>query len=146
MLLSAGCYNPTEIVEELQFARQKPNETDLVGRWVPTPSTLDDMRTNGGYTISTHELVLNADRTFSMKNIPDWWATDFGDSKRGFRSASGRWALAWATGGHDWGVDLVVGTSGIGFVHVRNQKPPHLLHIGIGDPDNGHFMLFARVK
>lgn len=142
----SGCYNPREIVEEIHFARQKPLEADLVGRWVPTVQTLTDMRSYGGYAISTHELVLNADKTFSIKNMPDWWATDFGESKKGFQSASGKWALSSAAGGRDWGIDLVVGTSGIGFVHIRNQKPPYMIHIGIGDPDNGHFMLFERLK
>ena len=145
-IFSSGCYNPAEIAEEMQFARQKPNESDLLGTWVPTPNTIKDMRANGGYAISTHELVLKPDGTFSMKNMPDWWATDFGDSKRGFQSVSGKWSLTAAAGGHDWCVDLVVGTSGIGFLHVRNQKPPYLLHVGIGDPDVGHWMLFERAN
>jgi hypothetical protein len=144
--LLSGCYSPRELAEEFRFARQKPLETDLVGKWVPTTQTLEDMRGNGGYSISTHELVLNADKTFFMNNMPDWWATDFGESKKGFQSAAGRWTLSPATGDSDWGIDLVVGTSGIGFLHVRNQKPPYLIHIGIGDPDNGHFMLFERIK
>jgi hypothetical protein len=142
----SGCYNPREIAEELRFARQRPLEADLAGKWVPTAQTLEDMRNTGGYAISTHELFLNADKTFFMRNMPDWWATDFGESKKGFKSASGRWTLLPATGGGDWGIDLVVGTSGIGFLHVRNQKPPYLIHIGIGDPDNGHYMLFERIK
>jgi hypothetical protein len=61
----SGCYNVAEIAEELQFAHQKPNEADLIGKWVPTAQTLKDMRTNGGYAISTHELVLNSDKSFS---------------------------------------------------------------------------------
>ena len=143
--LMSGCYNPQEIAEELRFARQKPLEANVAGKWVPTAQTLEDMRNKGGYAISTHELVLNADKTFFMRNMPDWWATDL-ESKKGFQSASGRWMLSPATGGSDWGIDLMVGTSGIGFVHVRNQKPPYLIHIGIGDPDNGHYMLFERIK
>ncbi len=146
LALLASCYNPGEIVEEIQFARQKPLEADLVGKWVPTAHTLTDMRSNGGYAISSHELVLNADKSFSMKNMPDWWATDSGESKRGFQSVSGRWALSPSTGGGDWGVDLLVGNSGIGFVHIRNQRPPYMIHIGVGDPDSGHFMLFERLK
>lgn len=142
--LLSGCYRPAEIAEELQFAREKPHESDLVGKWIPTSATLEDMRKHGGYAISTHELVLNADKTFSMANMPDWWASDFGESKGAFQSASGRWSLSLATGGEDWRVDLTVGTAGIGFLHVRNQKPPYLIHIGVGDPDSGHFMLFER--
>jgi hypothetical protein len=143
----SGCYNVPEIVEELHFARQKPNEADLIGKWVPTAQTLKDMRANGRYAISTHELLLNPDKSFSMKNMPDWWATSGGESKGSFQSASGKWALlSKDTSDHDWGIDLVVGTAEIGFVHVRNQGPPYLLHIGIGDPDNGHFMLFERLK
>ena len=142
-----GCYNAAEIAEELQFAHQKPNEADLIGKWVPTAQTLKDMRTTGGYAISTHELLLNPDNSFSMKNMPDWWATEWGESKSGFQSASGKWALlSKTTCGHCWGVDLVVGTAEIGFVPVRNQVPPYMLHIGVGDPDNGHFMLFERFK
>jgi hypothetical protein len=141
-----SCYNPRELAEEYHFARQKPLEADLVGTWVPTAETLKFMRNEGGYVISTHELVLSADKTFSLKNMPDWWKTDFGESKKGFDSLSGRWELSLATGDRDWGIDLRVGTSIINFVHIRNQKPPYLIHIGIGDPDNGDFMLFQRLK
>jgi len=143
----SGCYNVGEIAEELQFAHQKPKDADLIGKWVPTVQTLQDMRTKGGYAISTHELVLNADKSFLMKDMPDWWATEWGESKSGFQSSSGKWALfSNPTCGYCWGVDLVVGTAEIGFVPIRNRRPPYLLHIGIGDPDNGQFMLFKRVK
>jgi hypothetical protein len=68
----SSCYNPREIAEELRFARQKPLEADMVGKWVPKTQTLEDMRSNGGYKITTHELVLNADKTFVLTNMPDW--------------------------------------------------------------------------
>lgn len=147
LAFSCGCFiNPAEVVEELQFARQKPSESELTGRWVPTSETLKDMRINGGYAISIHELILNPDRTFLMKNMPDWWSTDFGNSNKGLQSASGRWALNWISGWQSWGIDLIVGTSVIGSLAVRNRRPPYLIHVGVGDPDNGHFMLFERSK
>jgi hypothetical protein len=144
--LLVGCYNPREIAEELQFAHQRPLEANLVGKWVPTPETLKDMRDNGEYVISIHELLLNSDGSFSMKNMPDWWRTDSGQPGKSFESAAGKWRISLATGDSDWVIELVVGTAIINTVHVRNQRPPYLIHIGIGDPDNGHYMLFERLK
>jgi hypothetical protein len=36
-------YNAAEIAEELQFAHQKPDEADLIGKWIPTAQTLKNM-------------------------------------------------------------------------------------------------------
>jgi hypothetical protein len=141
----SACYNPREISEELQFTHQRPLKANLIGEWVPTPETVRDMQDNGGYVISKHELTLNADGTFSIINMPDWWKTPFGESLKGFESTSGKWEISQDTGG-DWVVDLLVGTAIINSPHLRNQSSPYLIHIGVGDPDNGHFMLFRQLK
>jgi len=116
-----GCYSPRELAEEYRFARQKPRDADLVGTWVPTAESLKFMRTEGGYVISTHELVLNADKTFLVRNMPDWWKTDSGESRKGFDSASGRWELSLATGDRDWGITLIAGTSIINFLRPKPE-------------------------
>ncbi|MES2308383.1 MAG: hypothetical protein V4507_05940 [Verrucomicrobiota bacterium] len=132
------------IKHELQFTRSKPQESDLIGLWVPTPNTLKDMEKTGGYVISKHEILLKEDGTFSMINMPDWWRDGFGDSKKGFESSEGRWEL---TQTQDWTKiwDITLHFSGYGTsVKLLGQKPPYRIHIYVGDPDSGHVMLFEK--
>src|SRR5260221_13648523 len=84
MLCLSGCMNNGMEWSELSFTREKPNRTDVIGTWVPTPTTIKDLKERGGYVISKHELILRADRTFAMVNMPDWWSGGFGQSKKNF--------------------------------------------------------------
>ena len=91
MLCLSGCMNNGIEWSELSFTREKPNRTDVIGTWVPTAATINDLKQRGGYVISKHELVLRADGTFAMVNMPDWWSDGFGQSKKTFESGSGKW-------------------------------------------------------
>lgn len=141
-----GCMNNGINLSELSFTRAKPNPTDLIGTWVPTNATIADLKENGKYVISTHELTLKADGTFSMVNMPDWWRTNFGESKKGFDSGGGKWQLyadkdPWTV----WAVELDFPKFTVpNAIHVTHQKSPYLLHIWVGDPDSGHAMLFEK--
>jgi hypothetical protein len=119
----SGCYNPSEIAEEVRFTHRRPLETNLIGKWIPTSATLKDMRDEGGYSITSHELDLSADGTFSITNMPDWWKTPFGESRKVLESASGTWRVSQDSGG-DWVIDLSVGTAVIQSLHLRNQESP----------------------
>ena len=145
-LLLSGCINNGIEWSELSFTRTKPNPSDLVGTWVPTDATIKDMKEQGAYTISIHQLILRADGTFEMINIPDWWKDGFGQSKKGFESGLGKWQLyedrdPWTV----WAVELEFPNFVVpNQIHVRRQKPPYLLHVTVGDPDSGHVMLFEK--
>ena len=76
--LVTGC--PAVDWKELQFTRHKPSEQELVGTWRPTAATLKEIRGRGHYPVATHEIIVRADHTFSIRNMPDWWSNGFGES------------------------------------------------------------------
>lgn len=145
-LLLSGCMNNGIEWSELTFTRKKPNQAELIGTWVPTAATIKDLKDRGGYAISKHELILRADGSFSMVNMPDWWTDSFGQSKKGFESGSGKWQLyqdrdPWTV----WAIELDFPKFTVpNAIHLRRQKPPYLIHITVGDPDSGHAMLFEK--
>jgi hypothetical protein len=143
-LLVSGCFLPTG--PELQYTRSKPSEADLIGSWRPTAETIRDIRNRGRYSTIEHELTLRPDHTFTMRNMPDWWRNGFGESHGHFESGDGTWELASAS--NVWQIWVVrlhfphLGTS----IHLYHQRPPYLIFIGVGDPDEARGMLFERSK
>jgi len=144
-LLCAACFNiPPVNPAELNFTWRQPAESDLIGTWVPTQDTLNDIRKRGGYPAANHQLVLRGDGTFSLLNMPDWWLNDGGESSGGFNSGSGTWKLR---KDGSWQIylrfDSVRNFTNFGApLNLRRQKPPYLIHIHVGDPDEWHAMLF----
>ena len=132
---------------EDSFTRNRPNQADVIGVWVPTASTIRDLMEHGGYVIAKHELILRVDGAFAMVNMPDWWLDGAGESKKGFESGSGKWEfyqghIQWTV----WGIELNFGKFATGnLINLRRQKPPYLINITIGDPDSAHNMLFEKV-
>src|SRR5258708_35071646 len=114
---------------EDSFTRNRPNQADVIGVWVPTASTIRDLKERGGYV------------------MPDWWLDGAGESKMGFESGSGKWEfyqghIQWTV----WGIELNFGKFATGnLINLRRQKPPYLINITIGDPDSAHNMLFEKV-
>lgn len=146
VLFSSGCMNNGIEWSELSFTRDKPNQLDLLGTWVPTAATIKDLRERGGYIVSKHELILRADGTFTIVNMPDWWKDGVGQSRRSFESGAGTWRLSkdhnpWTV----WSVELDFPEFVIpNAIHLQRQKPPYLIHIPVGDPDSGYYMLFEK--
>ena len=127
----------------------RPEESDLVGTWTFSAATLADMRTNGGYEITTHSLNLRNDGTFEIVNIPDWWL-NFGHSSHGFYSGSGTWSVVKDFQGH-WVVEVRF-TSLPGYesglltsLRIGQSKASYYIYDFIGDPDSGHVMVFERL-
>ncbi len=140
--LLAGC--PAVDLKELQFTRTKPTETELVGTWRPTDNTLKEIRGRGRYPVETHEIILRADHTFSIRNMPDWWSDGFGYSHGQFESCEGTWGLGASKG--PWQIWMIWVRFGPGTrsINLYRQRPPYLIFIRIGDPNNGEAMLFER--
>ncbi len=144
-LLLIGCGSEWR---EFTFTKAKPRKSDLIGTWVPTSETLKDMKNRGKYSISKHELILRADGSFSLINMPDWWKDGFGVSKKGFESGSGTWDVIQEDKGilgKTWEVKLNFPTYWTHF-NLLHQAPPYLIHCYIGDPDSGTAMIFERKK
>ena len=144
LLLLVGC--PAVDTRELNFTRKKPTRADLVGVWSPDRDTLRAIRTRGHYPEAEYEIVLRADSTFSIRNMPDWWTNGFGTSGGMLASFDGRWELqegknVWRI----WEISLQM-TNFWTSIHVYRQKPPYSLFIGVGDPNNAEAMIFNRTS
>lgn len=104
-------------------------------------------------------IILHVDGTFEMKNMPDMW-TNFGQAKRCFDSGSGTWELDSREAGLAtlWGItldfdDIQGFTSQVhknGFVYsmlkLKNQQPPYVIRVTIGDADGGEALEFEKVS
>jgi hypothetical protein len=142
VILFAGC--PAVDWKELRFTRHKPAEHDIVGTWRATRSTVKDIRGRGHYPAASYELVLHADHTFSMHNMPDWWSNGFGESHGQLESGDGAWDLqpdknVWQI----WIVRLRF-PSVTSSVNLYRQKAPYLIFVRVGDPNDGYAMFFER--
>ena len=140
--LLVGC--PAVDWKELQFTRKRPSEGEIIGTWRPTADTLLDIRRRGHYPVATHEIILRADHTFTMRNMPDWWRNGFGQSHGQLESGEGTWQLE---SGRDvweiWVVRLHFPSVTI-CINVYRQRPPYLIFVRVGDPNNGEAMFFER--
>lgn len=127
----------------------QPTINQLTGTWTLSAISLNRMRSQGGYKISTHTLTLREDGTFDLINMPDWWLNDFGDSRRGFYSGSGTWEVGKDSQGY-WIIELQFNSlSG----PISNRQPSffigqeksiYYLYAVIGDPDTGNVIAFER--
>ena len=137
MLFFTACF------EHHNHTRVEPSRGDLIGTWVPDERTLNTMRDVGGYdtTISTR-LILRADGSFEMVNMPDWWFNGFGESRRSFSDNSGTWRIL-QDSDSIWGLRLTT-SSGRTNLNLLEQRPPYRIHVYIGDPDNDVYMTFVK--
>ena len=128
------------------YTAAKPNESDLVGTWVPDKETVKDIRDRGGYDIdrASIKLILGSDGSFEMVDIPDWWREPFGRSQGRLQSDRGTWRLKEHSPGSWWELALNFPGWGGTAVPLRRAKPPYLIHFTLGDPDAGHAMTFER--
>ena len=129
------------------YTAAKPNESDLVGTWVPDNDSMKDIRERGGYDIdnANTKLILRPDGGLEMLNMPDWWQDPFGRSHGTFRSDSGTWMLREHSPGTWWEIELTFPKAWT-TTPIRREKPPYLIHFTLGDPDAGHAMTFVRQK
>ena len=125
----------------------KPDEADLIGTWTLTRLSLDKMRRDGGYEITTHSLTLDEDGTFELVNMPDWWGN--GRSSQGFLSGSGSWRLAQSLD-RFWGVSLEfdqlngAAIRSATHLNIAREGPGYVLYVYIGNPDSGNAMVFEK--
>ncbi len=130
---------------ELRFTRHKPAEAEIIGTWRATASTTKEIQKRGHYPVAAYELVFRSDRTFSMRNMPDWWRDGFGHPHGQLDSAEGTWALepmdnVWQI----WVVRLHF-LSHETWVNLYRQASPYLICVRVGDPDSDDAMFFERV-
>lgn len=139
--------------------RTKPEPKDIAGVYCPTKRSVRFIKRAKYSSIPEISITLHEKGSFEMKNIPDMWLNEFGRAKGNFDSATGTWELDCVEYGRikHWGIGLdftdVTGitsrTSDRGFyysmISLKNQKPPYIIHITIGDPDSMEALEFERV-
>jgi hypothetical protein len=133
------------------YTGKQPKPEDLVGMYVPDEATAHFIAAH--YSASEVSIVLSADGTINLHNIPDCWETPFGETEGGFDSGTGRWTIQkhqewWVLGVNIW----TDGFSSRGHAHINltteiflvGEKPPYIIHLTIGDPDAGNALQFIR--
>ncbi len=130
--------------QELQFTSKQPKLADVAGVYVPDANTLKFMAREGGYSISKHEITLLTNGIILLFNMPDWWTNGFGESNKKLESTNGTWALEKSR--NNWQPVLKFGDGVNMGIHLVGQSPPYKLHMYVGDPDSGVYMLFERVR
>ena len=132
--------------ERLLTPSQPVSEEDIVGTWTLDAESLERMKEEGGYRISTHTLTFRDDGTFELANMPDWFGFA-GTPTGGFWSGSGTWGMEEYSG--KWRISVSYATAqyegGSGTVlHVGGREPPYYIWTYAGDPDAGRVMVFER--
>jgi hypothetical protein len=144
LLLSlwSACRVPS--LDELNQTRKEPNKSDLLGTWVLGKSSLRSMQSEGGYDVSNRpKLILKADDTFELVNMPDWWNKGLGKSNKAFQDYSGGWGLSKYGNTGFWTVYLRF-SSQTRSANLLGQNPPYRMEFIIGDPDSNVSMIFEK--
>jgi hypothetical protein len=123
------------------------SESRMVGSYVADAKTHSDILAH--YGRDDVLIKLRADGTFTMQNMPDWWALNSGEPHGGFDSGSGTWsASGWNTlslhfpSRQAFHQPDSVGLSAT--MDIVNFWPPHELRVFLGDPDEYHEMRFVK--
>lgn len=156
----SGCWYAAAFIDQ-DRTQERPNEQDLIGKWIPTKESLKDMRDRGHYPVAKHEVELRSDRTFTMMNMPDWWMNPWGESRKGLDSGSGVWKLTEEEGirsiwaclrkepeckGPLWSLRLKFNNEkSFRSVDLARQKAPYLMVFTFGDPDDAYATRFERM-
>lgn len=125
------------------YAKTKPNQQWFVGEWTLQPGS------PGTSQSRPTKLTLQADGSFRAVNYP---APALGSLGAGAAFVDGEGT--WGVGPHQYfwviGVRWVkVGTNQVDYgdmLPILNDKPPHVLHHIIGDPDSGEALVFEKAK
>ncbi len=141
------------ISDRPDYTQTKPQESALIGRWTATPKTLEMMKTKGRFDLAEHAVILGADRSIAMKNIPDCWR-DYPPQPENMGKL-GNWNGTWNVEpeGAVWGLELrgpgqdgKPGWGCNGCLMLMHQKPPYELALHSGDVDSRIEMIFQREK
>jgi hypothetical protein len=144
----AGCqYDPFAH----EYTASRPAESEVVGSYRPDRETSERIREQFGISVaSSCELILRADGTFSISELPNcWFVSAQKDCLPGTQSVSGTsqlvrqqqwWAVRLTKHSVKHGVDHSYGLPAM----LRGSEPPYILHLIIGDPDMGNGLAFAK--
>jgi hypothetical protein len=120
----------------LSYAKVKPDLKEIVGSWVATDDTLQQL-SRTPYSKARPTISVTADGSIQMADIPDAWRDSSGAGKGSLEAFMGTWKLdkhqdSW------WGLAIQHGEwSCYGCLMILGQRSPYRLIIRVGDPDQG---------
>jgi hypothetical protein len=144
--LATGCMNNGIEWSELSFTRHRPADQDIAGDWTPTDKSLHKILKMNGCSPPVPEILLRTDGTFSVTNMPQSSYDESGRPRVQFVSGYGKWTIT-----EDKDV-VTVYMLELAFpdtrrhIHIAKQRAPYRLHITLGDPDSGNYLLFERTN
>jgi hypothetical protein len=142
-----GCPGGGSMLDSLDYPQTEPKSQDLVGFYVPNAATQKDIRERGHYPERDISIRLSADGTFTCTNIPDWWMASFGKSSGGLITKTGTWKPIRQQNWWVVGLDFSSPTQFVSqntSIFLVGRKPPFVLRIILGDPDEGRVMDFIK--
>jgi hypothetical protein len=137
------------------YTTEKPNEADLIGEYSFQFQTVDTLNISLNSklrdSIIIPKIQINGDGTYNVKDLPVFefhLPTEFKD----LISETGKWNVIadkiFDGDGNITGYFYKIELNGLPFevkkVGLMNNKPPHKLIFGFGDPDQGHVMVFEK--
>ena len=137
------------------YTSAKPSESDLVGTYLLSEESSRLVAERGGYEKRPASIILEDKGVLRFANVPDWWNTSFGKPGGQFDSAVGRWKVErkqdrwWALGitfPRESPLASVGGSPVVfcAWIMLVGERPPYVLHLSIGDPDEGDAMQFVK--
>jgi hypothetical protein len=142
----AGCqFNPFAS----SFTSKQPKNEDLYGKYVLTDDSQTIAKQFGHYSATNSSITLKSDSSILLTNIPDWWHSKNSKPQGEFDSGQGSWTIErnqeW------WAVGVILNSinkSPANFsthFNLIGEKAPYIIHLSIGDPDQGLAMQFKKV-
>lgn len=142
LLPIVGCWALSDAMQTELFAKNKPEMKVMVGKWVPTPETVQLMREEGNYPKVDTSLELAKDGTFQLINMPDWCCTEHGVSERQVFRASGKWEVVQSQDRWFLSLNSESGPS-LGQSPIIDDSGDYGLWFYVGGP-HGKIMVFVK--
>jgi hypothetical protein len=139
------------------FAKAEPKLEDLNGKYVLTKESLEYIVKEGRYEVNANRVFVRLlpNGHFKMQNVPDWWLTDFGQSQGCLITGQGDWDVVKQLNRWKLKFEFLAGSglclkkyfSGLTVsVPIVGDSTPYSLWFYVGNPDNGHVMIFKKVQ
>jgi hypothetical protein len=142
MSLFTSCDNPYV----RQYAREKPDEREIVGTW---DATVDSKRYmwRAGYSHCEPKIVVRSDGSVSIQDVPVLWhgfKVGRSTAEKRLETLQGFWELKKLTD-EGWGISISFpGEKWPDRAMVLGQAPPHQLLLYLGDVDAVQVLTYAR--
>ena len=130
------------------LGNRQPDESEISGLWEPTPETLEFLKGQRQFTMSTSWIALGPGDRFATHDVPDPLSCSYNHPLGTLASQSGYWKLEqrdsrdgklWVVNLRDRDHDWTLGT-----LLVRNHRPPYVLVLAFNDHGGSYRELVFR--